>query len=540
MQKKFYLPLLVTTCSLVFSSISPFTILKAETISATQNADTQSEYLIPWEGLIPREGLIPWESDMDASWLDPSKPIIALTFDDGPVWSGSSASNILDTLEAYNAHATFFYCGTNINDTTQAEIQRSYALGNEIGNHTTDHLDLTAFDASKILYEVNSTADLLSDITGLNHFLVRTPYCSSNETIFNTIPVPLISACIDSQDYNGADVQTIIDRVLTQADDGAIVLMHETLATTGEAVKTIVPELIKRGYQIASVSEMMQAKGITLTSGKMYTYAPIPESLTTSLDGADITYKVTSQWPGNYMGEISITNTGDKALSNWALTFDFADTFEAIYGATLKSNIDGRNTITPGQWNQTIQPGQTGTFSFCAKTSKSIPKFPANLTLTLEDGTVIDTPVDNNNGNASDNNSGNTSDNNGNASDNNSNTSDNNSGNTSDNNGNTSDDNEKTDSALTVSSDLNSWGTGYTCTMTVSNPSDTPVNTWTVKLLKADFQITNYWNCTVTEEGDYLLITPAPYNAAISAGSSTQFGFQGTGTVSPNFTATIS
>lgn len=532
MIKKTYLPLFMVASALTFSSVSPIFTLKAETLAATSSSQ------------------IPWQSHMDASWLDPNKPIIALTFDDGPVWTGSSASDILDVLEAYNAHATFFYCGVNISNTTKSEIARSFALGNEIGNHTTDHLDLTGMSADKITYEINSTADLLTEITGLHDFLVRTPYCSSNETIFNTIPTPLISAALDSKDYLGLSTEEIIDNVLTQAADGAIVLMHEPLSTTSEAVKVIVPELIKRGYQIASVSEMMTAKGITMTSGQVYTHTPIPSNLTTHLEGAAITYQVASEWPGNYMGEISITNTSNKPISNWTLDFDFSDTISAVYGGTLKLQNNNHATVSAGGWSTTIMPGETAKFTLAVAATTCMPKIPSNFTLTLEDGTILNSSNEdtNNKQETSDStttddkqeNSGSITDdkqeNSGSTTDNKQENSDSTTDDKQEDSDSTTDDKQETQNSLAVTSNINSWGTGYTCNLKVTNISDTLLNTWSFKVLKSDFDITNSWGCTITEDGDYLIISPASYNAVLSPKASIEFGIQGNGNLNPNFT----
>ncbi|MDO4156003.1 MAG: polysaccharide deacetylase family protein, partial [Oscillospiraceae bacterium] len=72
--------------------------------------------------------------DYDAN-IDPNKPMIALTFDDGP---SEHTATILDALEQNNAHATFFVVGENINTYTGEYIKRAAALGCEIGSHTYD------------------------------------------------------------------------------------------------------------------------------------------------------------------------------------------------------------------------------------------------------------------------------------------------------------------------------------------------------------------------------------------------------------------
>lgn len=499
MIKKAYLPLFMMTGALAFSSISPLCTLHAETLSVSSNTQ------------------IPWQSHMNSSWLDPNKPIIALTFDDGPVWNGSYASDILDVLEAYNVHATFFYCGVNISDTTKSEIARSFALGNEIGNHTTDHLDLTGMNAEKITYEINSTADLLTEITGLHNFLVRTPYCSSNETIFNTISTPLISAALDSKDYLGLSTDEIIDNVLNQAADGAIILMHEPLSTTSEAVKVIVPELIKRGYQIASVSEMMAAKGITMTSGKVYTHAPLPANLTTILDGGvTINYELASEWPGNYMWEVSIINTSNKPISNWTLDFNLADPISAVYGGKLQAQKDYHATVSADGWSTTILPGDTSKLTLAVTATTCMPKIPTHFALTLEDGTLLKPSTE----------TADDKDQTGSSSTEDKEHTDSSS----------TQDKEQTTTNLAITSNINSWETGYTCNFKVTNTSNQTLNTWSFKLLKSDFDITNSWGCTVTEDGDYLIISPASYNTTLSPKNSVEFGIQGNGNLSPDFT----
>ncbi len=117
---------------------------------------------------------------------------------------------------------------------------------------------------------------------------------------------------------------------------------------------------------------------------------------------------------------------------------------------------------------------------------------------------------------------------------NNNNTGNNNTTNNNTSNDNTTNNNTNSTSSLTVTPTFITWDTGYTCSVKVNNPTNTSVNTWTVKVLKADFNITNSWNCSIKEEDKYLIITPASYNATIAANGSVEFGFQGAGTVNQN------
>ncbi len=216
-----------------------------------------------------------WENNADISWIDTSKPMIAFTFDDGPVGTADTATSvrIQNALAAAGQHATFFYWGNSLNKATEAEIKRAYDMGFEIGNHTHSHQDLTKLTAEKALDEVMKQADKLSAITGLEHFLVRPPYLSTNTTVKNTVREPMINCSIDSKDWAGATADQIINTINTQKKDGAIVLMHETYTSTATAMETLIPQLVAEGWQIVSVSELFKAKGLELKDGQVYNNA---------------------------------------------------------------------------------------------------------------------------------------------------------------------------------------------------------------------------------------------------------------------------
>ena len=216
-----------------------------------------------------------WENNADISWIDPSKPMIAFTFDDGPVGTADTATSIRiqNALAASGQHATFFYWGNSLNKGTEAEIKRAYDMGFEIGNHTRSHQDLSKLTADKIYAEVMEQADKLSAITGLEHFLVRPPFLATNTTVKNTVREPMINCSIDSKDWDGASTEDIINTINTQKKDGAIVLMHETYASTAAAMETLIPQLVAEGWQIVSVSELFKAKGLELKDGQVYSNA---------------------------------------------------------------------------------------------------------------------------------------------------------------------------------------------------------------------------------------------------------------------------
>ena len=220
-----------------------------------------------------------WTYNVDVSWIDTEKPMVALSFDDGPVYAtgeNSTAIRIQNALADNGMHATFFYWGSTLNGITQKEIERAYELGFELGNHTKTHADLSKLLTSEeIEKEVSYMDKKLSEIADQEYFLVRPPYLGVNQRVKDTLMAPLITCGLDTKDWNNATAQEIIDTIVEAAEkgtlDGQIVLMHETYTTTAEAVEYLVPYLKEAGYQVVSISEMFCARGKTMAGGKVFT-----------------------------------------------------------------------------------------------------------------------------------------------------------------------------------------------------------------------------------------------------------------------------
>ena len=70
---------------------------------------------------------------------------------------------------------------------------------------------------------------------------------------------------MDSRDWDYKDADLDYKSVMEgDLSDGSIILMHDIHQPTVEAAKRIIPELVAQGYKLVTVSEMAQAKGVTL------------------------------------------------------------------------------------------------------------------------------------------------------------------------------------------------------------------------------------------------------------------------------------
>ncbi len=192
------------------------------------------------------------------------RPMIALTFDDGP---GEYTSELLDCLEENNAHATFFMLGQNV-ELYPDDVKRMLKLGCEIGNHSWDHKNMFELDIDSVVKQFNDADQALIDACGQASTVVRAPYGNANEEIMNAVGKPFFMWSLDSLDWSYKDVdldyKSIMEDNASVLKDGTIILMHDIHEPSVKAAERIIPELINMGFKLVTVSEMAEAKNVTL------------------------------------------------------------------------------------------------------------------------------------------------------------------------------------------------------------------------------------------------------------------------------------
>ena len=198
---------------------------------------------------------------------DPSKPMIAFTFDDGPFTKVDQ--RILDVLDTYGGRATFFIVGSRVNDYKDT-LKRIHDSGSEIGNHTYNHKNLENLAPEEVISQIEMTNDAVEAVTGFRPKLVRVPYGAFKGQVSGLVSYPMIQWNIDTEDWSSKDKDAILSALLSQARDGSIILMHDLYPSTAEAFEAAIPQLAAQGYQFVTVSEMYAAKGIPLEAGQVY------------------------------------------------------------------------------------------------------------------------------------------------------------------------------------------------------------------------------------------------------------------------------
>ncbi len=150
------------------------------------------------------------------------------------------------------------------------EVKRMNELGCELGNHTYDHTDLTTLSAEEISDEISRVDQQLVTLTGQGASVVRPPYGSVNDTVRASVGTPMILWSIDTLDWKTQDVPSIIEEVMNNIEDGSVILMHDIFSTTVDAAEILIPQLIEDGYELLTVHELAETKGIELTGGNTY------------------------------------------------------------------------------------------------------------------------------------------------------------------------------------------------------------------------------------------------------------------------------
>lgn len=216
-----------------------------------------------------------WDfSDVDISYIQPDRKLIAFTFDDGP---SKTMENILAVFADYNernpdciATATFFLNGMHITEEALPLLHTAHILGSELGNHSHNHLELTTLSMEELQEEITRTDAILARVDGKPLHLFRPPFGHINSEIKSHLQVPVINWTIDTLDWTGNSENAIYDCVFGARFPGAIVLMHDGYQDTVNALKRLLPDLKADGYQVVSVSALAKAHGCTLYNGKEY------------------------------------------------------------------------------------------------------------------------------------------------------------------------------------------------------------------------------------------------------------------------------
>ncbi len=190
-----------------------------------------------------------------------NKPIVYLTFDDGP---NRYTSIHLQTLKEYNVKGTFFFIGSGIQNNPTLTRQ-TFLEGHYLGLHSMTHEKNKVYaSASAFMKEMKVEADLLKKVTGHTSTLVRAPYgsypyvTSSMRGLMKNEGYKMWDWDVDTVDWKikeanymqiVTNVQTGVEKARLAKDKHIVVLLHDRVQTS-KALPRIIEWLQKEGYSI--------------------------------------------------------------------------------------------------------------------------------------------------------------------------------------------------------------------------------------------------------------------------------------------------
>lgn len=248
----------------------PEEIVTEETTIATEAVVTEPVTEAVTEQIITYDPPVKELPSLSASGsIDPSRPMVAITFDDGP---SQHTDRLLDILATHGGKATFFLVGGNV-DYRPDTVKRITADGHEIGGHGIDHKQLTRLSSDEVMRQLSSPRERMYAITGTDSYLVRPPYGAYNDEVKRIaagLGIVFVNWSVDTLDWKYRNAETVHNKIMNSAYDGAIILCHDIHKTTVDAMETVIPALIAKGYQLVTVSDLLSINHDSLTAGAVY------------------------------------------------------------------------------------------------------------------------------------------------------------------------------------------------------------------------------------------------------------------------------
>ncbi|UUX34635.1 polysaccharide deacetylase family protein [Fundicoccus culcitae] len=184
------------------------------------------------------------------------RPLIALTFDDGP---NETTLQILDVLEKHEVHATFFQLGMNVVEYPEIS-KKVYEKGHKIGNHSFSHANYATISDDEVKEEMRLTQEAVATATGATPKLYRMPYGIGGQRVVEMFPdLQTVFWNIDSLDWEFRDSDKTVSEIMNTVKHRSIVLMHDIYPENVETLDRIIPYLKDQGYIFCFPDQILDA-----------------------------------------------------------------------------------------------------------------------------------------------------------------------------------------------------------------------------------------------------------------------------------------
>lgn len=209
------------------------------------------------------------ENNQPVTTIDPDKPMVALTFDDGP---SKHTARLLDIFATYGGKGTFFVVG-NLIDNRADTVKRMADEGHEVAGHSWSHRQLTKLTPSELTDQIMTTRAKIYEVTGVDSTVIRPPYGAFNSEVKEVcanLGIVMVNWSVDTLDWKNKNADMVYNAIMKDVKDGAIILCHDLHSTTVDAMERVIPDLIEQGYQLVTVSELLSYGDEDICAGNVY------------------------------------------------------------------------------------------------------------------------------------------------------------------------------------------------------------------------------------------------------------------------------
>lgn len=186
--------------------------------------------------------------------------VIALTFDDGPTIPYTN--EILAILDKHHVKATFFVMGIHAKSNIPI-LKKMVEGGHEIGNHSMYHDKENKKSTQALIKELPEVDKIIRQSGYKGEIMFRSPFGLTSDTLRTALTqINKKNFLFDflSQDWENPPAQIIVDRVVSHAKPGHIIVLHDGgkgRSPTVEATGLIIENLKSKGYKFVTASELL-------------------------------------------------------------------------------------------------------------------------------------------------------------------------------------------------------------------------------------------------------------------------------------------
>lgn len=234
---------------------------------------------------------------------------VAITFD--VAWENSNTDELIDILDEHSAKATFFITGDWC-DRCADDVKKFADAGHEIENHSDKHPHVEGINVNDLINDTRECSRKIEMITGRKPTYYRAPYGEYDDSLLTTLDgmgLKTIQWDVDSVDWNKPTAEQITKKVLDNTKSGSILLFHNDLQNTTDALPDILKGLKEKGFEFVTIDELVLHENYTIdANGEQQ---PTAQSL-------NLTDKQVEEVMAKYRGELTAAGMTEEQLAKAA------------------------------------------------------------------------------------------------------------------------------------------------------------------------------------------------------------------------------